>query len=479
MTPSMITVAHGDGIGPEIMRATLGILTAARAPIAWDEIEIGEAVYRKGVASGIPADAWSVLRANRCLLKAPITTPQGKGFKSVNVTLRKSLNLFANVRPCKSYSPCVASHHPAMNLVLIRENEEDLYAGVEYRQSPEVVQALKLVTWPGSERIVRYAFEYARAHGRKKITCMTKDNILKLSDGLFHRVFDEVAAGYPGVQAEHQIVDIGAARLAARPEALDVVVTLNLYGDILSDIASEVAGSVGLGGSANIGSSSAMFEAVHGSAPDIAGQDRANPSGLLSAAVQMLVHLGHGETAERVQNAWLCTLEDGVHTADIYRDGLSRERAGTRGFADAVIARLGRTPRRLDPVAYRAEAFAIPAGSPAPVSKSLVGVDLFLEWTESGRNPSVLGRRLAGLVSAPWRLSLITNRGVKVYPDGLPETYCADQWRCRFLADPSPVAHPDVIRLQQRLVDAGLDLIKTENLYTFDGVPGFSPGQGE
>ncbi len=479
MRPSRITVAYGDGIGPEIMRATLDILTAAGAPVAWDVIEIGETVYRKGVASGIPTDAWSVLRANRCFLKAPVTTPQGKGFKSVNVTIRTSLNLFANVRPCKSYSPYVASHHPAMNLVIIRENEEDLYAGIEYRQTPEVVQALKLVTWPGCERIVRYAFEYAGVHGRKKVTCMTKDNILKLTDGLFHRVFDHVAAEYPGVQTEHQIVDIGAARLAVRPEALDVIVTLNLYGDILSDIASEVAGSVGLGGSANIGASAAMFEAVHGSAPDIAGRDCANPSGLLAAAVQMLVHLGHGQPAARIQNAWLCTLEDGFHTADIFRQGVSRQRVGTRGFADAVIARLGRTPNRLEPVTYRAEAIAIAATCPAAVSKTLVGVDLFLEWTDSGRDPSVLGLRLAELVSAPWRLVMITNRGVNVYPGGLPETYCTDHWRCRFLAEPAPVTHPDVIRLQQRLVDAGLDLIKTENLFTFDGVPGYSLGQGD
>jgi isocitrate dehydrogenase len=239
-----------------------------------------------------------------------------------------------------------------------------------------------------------------------------------------------------------------------------------------------VAGSVGLGGSANIGERAAMFEAVHGSAPDIAGRDLANPSGLLSAAVQMLVHLGHGGTAEIIQNAWLCSLEDGVHTADIFTEGLSRERVGTRGFAEAVIARLGRTPSRLQPARFQTEAIRVAASRPPAEFKSLAGVDLFLEWTESRRSPAVLGRRIEGLTAAPWRLAMITNRGVRVYPEGLAETFCSDHWRCRFLAD-ATISPADVIRLQSRLLEGGMEIIKTENLYLFDGVPGYSPGQGE
>ncbi len=287
-----ITIARGDGIGPEIMEATLRILDAAGAKLNYQEIEIGEKVYLSGESSGIAQTGWDSLRATKVFLKAPITTPQGGGFKSLNVTIRKGLGLYANVRPCKAYAPFVKTHHPKMDLVIVRENEEDLYAGIEHRQSDEVYQCLKLVSRPGCEKIVRYAFEYARANGRRKVTCLTKDNIMKLTDGLFRKVFHEIGAEYPEIAQDHMIIDIGAARVATRPEAFDVIVTPNLYGDIVSDIAAEVAGSVGLAGSANIGSHGAMFEAIHGSAPDIAGKDVANPSGLLQSAVMMLVHVG-------------------------------------------------------------------------------------------------------------------------------------------------------------------------------------------
>jgi isocitrate dehydrogenase len=393
MERTKITVASGDGIGPEITQSVLDILNAAGAPMEYDFIEVGEAVYKNGVSSGVPQEAWDKIRSTGILLKGPITTPQGKGFKSVNVTIRKTLNLFANIRPCKSYSPFVASAHPGINLIIIRENEEDLYAGIEHRQTPEVTQVLKIITRPGCENIVRYAFEYARAYGRKKITCMTKDNIMKLTDGLFHQVFDEVAAEYPDIHSEHMIIDIGAARLAAQPEMFDVIVTLNLYGDILSDIAAQLTGSIGLASSANIGQHAAMFEAVHGSAPDIAGKDVANPSGMLVAATQMLVHRGQGAIAEKIKNAWLCTLEDGIHTADVYREGLSNEKVGTRHFTEAVIERLGKEPQELRAVHYHSEAIRV-VRKPEPVTKKqLVGVDVFLHWDESARNPDVLRDR--------------------------------------------------------------------------------------
>ncbi|OQA47125.1 MAG: Isocitrate dehydrogenase (NADP) [Chloroflexi bacterium ADurb.Bin325] len=366
-----------------------------------------------------------------------------------------------------------------MNIVIIRENEEDLYAGIEHRQTDEVVQVLKIVSRPGSEAIIRYAFEYARAYGRRKVTCMTKDNIMKLGDGLFHRVFDEVAAEYPDIQHEHQIIDIGAARLAAQPEMLDVVVTLNLYGDILSDIAAQVAGSIGLAGSANIGYAAAMFEAVHGSAPDIAGMDIANPSGLLQAATQMLVHIGQPAVAERITNAWLCTLEDGIHTGDTYRMGLSQERVGTRAFTDAIIARLGRQPSQGEPALYRGQGVRFKLTQHARAVKKLVGVDVFLHWDEPGRDAEALARQLAAAYPGPLRLSMITNRGVKVYPEGLPETFHSDHWRCRFIGSSDALPYAEVLALLTRLTEAGLDVIKTENLYTFDGEPGYSLGQGE
>jgi isocitrate dehydrogenase len=473
-----ITVARGDGIGPEIMDATLRILDAAGAKLAPEVIDVGEQVYLQGNTSGIAPEAWESIRRTGVLLKGPITTPLGGGYKSLNVTIRKTLNLFANVRPSKSYAPFVASSHPGMNLVIIRENEEDLYAGIEHQQTPEVTQVLKLVTRPGSERIIRYAFEYARAYGRRKVTCMTKNNIMKVTDGLFQRVFEEVAAEYPEIESDHQIIDIGAARLAADPEQFDVIVTLNLYGDILSDIASQIAGSVGLAGSANIGEGVAMFEAVHGSAPDIAGKDVANPSGLIYAATQMLVHLGQSEIAEKVKNAWLATLESGIHTADLYREGLSSERVGTQAFTDAVIERLGSTPRQLTPVHYRPGGIRVQAAPTPPVDKQLVGIDVFLDWSVADRDPDVLGGGLQGATPEGWKLKMITNRGVKVFPDGLPETFCTDHWRCRFVTD-GPTQYSAALELLGAVTDAGYDVIKTENLYTFDGERGYSLGQGE
>jgi isocitrate dehydrogenase len=474
-----ITVAYGDGIGPEITRATMRIIEAAGTPLEYDVIEVGESVYKKGILSGMPNEAWDIVRKNKVLLKGPITTPQGGGFKSVNVTIRKSLGLFANVRQCKAYTPYVAATHPGINMVIIRENEEDLYAGIEHQQTQEVTQVLKLVTRPGSESIIRYAFEYARAYGRHKVTCMTKDNIMKLTDGLFHKIFDEVAVEYPDITSNHQIIDIGAARVAAMPETLDVVVTLNLYGDILSDIAAQVAGSVGLAGSANVGREAAMFEAIHGSAPDIAGRDIANPSGILVAATQMLVHIGLPEYAEKIKNAWLCTLEDGIHTVDIYREGLSQQEVGTAAFTDAVIERLGRKPRQLDPVEYRGGGIHFELKEPVVRKKELTGVDVFIHWADGERDPEIIGAALEKISAGGLKLKMITNRGVKVYPGGFPETFKTDHWRCRFVSESASVTFDDVLSLLQKVHQAGFEVIKTEHLYTFDGERGYSMGQGE
>jgi isocitrate dehydrogenase len=489
-TPSaaapVVTVARGDGIGPEIMEATLAILDAAGARLTYDEIEVGEKVFQRGFTSGIEPASWEKLRHNKLFLKAPITTPQGGGYKSLNVTIRKTLGLFANVRPCVSYDPVVNTRYPGTDIAIIRENEEDTYAGIEHRQTQEVVQTLKLITRPGSERIIRYAFEYARMHARKKVSCMSKDNIMKLTDGLFHRMFDEIGAQYPDIERDHWIVDIGMARMANHPTQFDVIVTENLYGDILSDIAAELTGSVGLGGSANIGNGFAMFEAIHGSAPTIAGQGIANPSGLLLAAVMMLVHVGQRDVATRIHNGWLRTLEEGIHTGDIFTDGESRQRVGTREFATAVIKRLGMAPSRLAAVDYTRATGEVSATIPIldrPYeAKQLVGVDLFLDWDEAGRDATVLGHKLEALDQAGLKLKMITNRGVKVYPDGFPETFHTDHWRCRFVSAKQvygPVSHGQIIGILRACNEAGLDVIKTENLYTFDGQIGFSLGQGE
>ncbi|MFN9488246.1 MAG: NADP-dependent isocitrate dehydrogenase [Betaproteobacteria bacterium] len=479
LTRTAVAVAEGDGIGPEILAATMAVLDVAGARIDWQPIEVGEKVYKSGISAGIAPQAWEVLRRTGLLLKAPITTPQGGGYKSLNVTIRKSLGLYANVRPCVTYHPFVDTRHPGMDVVIVRENEEDLYAGIEHRQTDEVYQCLKLISRPGCERIVRYAFEYARANGRRKVTCFTKDNIMKMTDGLFHKVFDEIGEQYPELEKEHRIVDIGAALLADDPGRFDVVVMPNLYGDILSDVAAQIAGSIGLAGSSNIGDHVAMFEAVHGSAPDIAGKDVANPSGLIQAAAMLLAHIGQGDIATRVQNAWLRTIEDGVHTADVAGPH-TREKVGTRAFAQAVIARLGQAPVQLKPVQFAAaQAKPAPAPARAPARKALVGVDVFLHWREG--DAETLGAALNTAATGKLGLKMITNRGVKVWPGGLPETLCTDHWRCRFMpaAADATVTHADVVALLGTLAAAGFDFIKTEHLYTFDGVPGYSLGQGQ
>jgi isocitrate dehydrogenase len=479
-----ITVAHGDGIGPEIMSATLHILKESGAQLEIETIDIGEKVYLAGNSSGIETRSWDSLRRTKVFLKAPITTPQGGGYKSLNVTVRKTLGLYANVRPCVSYHPFVETKHPNMDVVIVRENEEDLYAGIEHRQTEQVVQCLKLISRPGSEKIVRYAFEYARRNNRKKVTCFTKDNIMKLTDGLFHCVFDEIASEYKDIENEHWIVDIGAAKLADTPEVFDVIVMPNLYGDILSDVAAQIAGSVGLAGSANIGEQVAMFEAIHGSAPRRAGQNLANPSGLLLGSVMMLVHIGETATAERVHNAWLRTLEDGIHTYDIYDESVSKEKVGTKEFAAAVVERLGQEPQILKAVRYKPAGPASaestkPSAKTARSKKELVGVDVFLDWTKG--SPNDLGDFLSKLNGDGLNLSMMSNRGVRVWPGGHAETFCSDHWRCRFLtASPGATAsHQQIVSLLDRVAASGLDFIKIENLYNFDGQRGYSLDQGE
>ncbi|TGV03136.1 NADP-dependent isocitrate dehydrogenase [Flavivirga rizhaonensis] len=484
-----VAVAQGDGIGPEIMSAALNILKSAGANIEPEFIELGEQVYLLGNTSGINNESWDIINRNKLILKAPITTPQGKGYKSLNVTLRKSLGLYANVRPVSAFHPFVKTNFPNMDVVIIRENEEDLYAGIEHQQTQDVVQCLKLITRPGCERIIRYAFEYAKAYGRKKVTCMVKDNIMKRTDGLFHEVFNDISLEYPNIKSDSQIIDIGSAKLAANPENYDVIVTSNLYGDIISDIAAEIAGSVGMAGSANIGANVAMFEAIHGSAPDIAGKNIANPSGLINAAVLMLAHLGQLEIADKIKNALLATIEDGYHTPDIYQEGTSKKKVSTQEFAKEVISRLGNTPKSLT-ISKLTKGSGIMKTfeyKRKESEKVLVGTDVFIDW--KGSDPKEIGDALSKINSYNLKLKMITNRGVKVYPNGLKETYCTDHWRCRFVGidaeiqktipEYKTIDYEQIIALLSKLHDKGFDVIKTENLYEFDGERGFSLGQGE
>lgn len=470
-----ITVANGDGIGPEIMAAVLQILEASGAGLEIHPVEIGEKVYLRGQLNGIEPSTWETIRKNKVFLKAPITTPQGGGFKSLNVTIRTTLGLYANIRPCVAYYPFVKTKHPGMDVVIVRENEEDLYTGIEYHQTPDEYHALKIITRPGCEKIIRYAFEYAMANKRKKVTCFTKDNILKLTDGLFHKIFEEIGSEYPEIEKEHWIVDIGAAKLADTPTAFDVVVMPNLYGDILSDVAAQIAGSVGLAGSANIGTFGAMFEAIHGSAPRRAGQNVANPSGLLLAAIQMLVHIQQPDPANLIHNAWLKTLEEGIHTYDIYDEKTSKQKVGTKEFAHAVIANLGENPETLPSIHYsdsKQVSHKKESLNKVHVKKELIGVDVFIQ---SEKNVDAFLKEIKEISHPVLSLKIISNRGVKVWPETYPETLCIDNWRCRFQSDNNTgVTHSQIIELLSKIASKGWDVTQTQNLYIFDDQPGFS-----
>lgn len=467
-SPQAVCVARGDGIGPEIVDATLQVLEESGARLDVQMVEMRADAGPPDAEPGIPEPTWGAVRRTGVLLKGPLASSSGAAQASSNVALRKALGLFANVRPVRSYAPYVATNHPSMDLVVIRENEEDLHAGVEHRQTDDVAHCLKLTSRPGCERLLRYAFEYTRSRQRGKLTCMVKDDVMRLTDGLFREVFDEVAAEYPDVRTEHLLANVGIARVAAQPERFDVIVAPNLYGDILSGVAAEVSGSVGMAGAANIGSQCAVFEAVHGSAPDIAGLDVANPSGLMLAAVKMLAHVGQGDAAERMHNAWLRTIEDGVHTIDVYRDGRSSRLVGTTAFAAAVVHRLGERPARLRGAAYPRVPTRVPVLEPRPPArKRTVGVDVLLQWRGE---VDELALRLGEAATGSFALTGISNRGVTVWPMGFPETLCADHWRARFtLPAGEEIGRGDVIALLASLDRHGVEFVQVETLCEFDG----------
>lgn len=328
-----ITLIPGDGIGPEIVSAAVSVIEASGVEIEWETHLLGAVAFEK-FGTTIPNDTIESIKRNRVALKGPQMTPIGKGFTSVNVGLRKALDLYANVRPVKAL-PNVPCRYPELDLVVMRENTEDLYAGLEHVVVPGVVESLKIITEKASTRIARYSFEYARANGRKKVTAVHKANIMKLSDGLFLDCFYSVARDYPEIEADDKIIDNCCMQLVMRPEQFDVLVLENLYGDIVSDLCAGLIGGLGLAPGANIGELGAVFEAVHGSAPDIAGQGIANPTAILLSALMMLRHIGENEAADRIENAMMAVFAEGKH--------LTRDIGGTAKtseFAAAIIAKL-------------------------------------------------------------------------------------------------------------------------------------------
>ncbi len=474
-----ITLIPGDGIGPEVVAAARRVVEAVGAPIEWEEHEAGATVFEKGIASGVPQDTMDSISRTRVVLKGPLATPVGSGEKSANVTLRKLFETYANVRPVREM-PGVRTPYSGrgVDLVVVRENVEDLYAGIEYMQTPGVAQTLKLISVKGSEKIVRFAFEYARSEGRTKVACATKANIMKLSEGTVKRAFEKVAPDYPDIEPWHVIVDNAAHQLVKRPEQFEVLVTTNMNGDILSDLTSALIGGLGFAPSANIGSEVAIFEAVHGSAPKYAGEDVINPTAVILSSVLMLRYLGLAEQAAAIEHAVFVTLESGVLTGDVV--GYDRG-ASTSAYTDAIIANLGQRTERWTVRDVKPLQLPVLDAAPdyvRPSSRAVVGLDVFVE---SPLSASELGASLMELThDTKLSLKMISSRGTKVFPPTGAMTETGDHFRCRFIIKESPGDLPDddVHELLLR-ISTRHRWMHIEKLQEFDGELGFTRDQGE
>ncbi len=488
--PHRITVIPGDGVGPEVVRSAQRIIAAAGVDVAWEEAAAGAEVFRRGDTSGVPRETRDSIERTRVVLKGPLETPVGFGEKSANVTLRKLFETYANVRPAREL-PGVPTRYAGegVDMIIVRENIEDLYAGIEHMQTPDVAQCLKVISRKGSEKIIRYAFELARREGRRKVSCATKANIMKLTEGLFKRVFEELSAEYPEIAAEHLIIDNVAHQLAKNPAQFDVIVTTNLNGDIISDLASGLVGGLGFAPSGNYGDDVAIFEAVHGSAPKYAGKDVINPTALILSSLMMLRHIGESDAADRVEDAVLVTLEEGrAITQDLARQtgGDVEQAASTTRFTDAIIASIGKRPTTVPPRAGSER----PSGTAAPrrhwtygsavsaaVPRTTVGVDLFLESWEAA---DAAGPVLEGLAGEGLRLQMISSRGTMVYPSTGLRPDEVGLLRARFVAsqDGAAVSDAQILALQGRVAER-FAWTHVEKLHVFSGEPGYTKAQGQ
>jgi isocitrate dehydrogenase len=474
-----VTLIPGDGIGPECVTAARRIVEATGAPIEWEKAEAGADVFRRGLPSGVPAETIDSIGRNRVALKGPLETPVGFGEKSANVTLRKLFETYANVRPVREL-PGVTTPYSGrgIDLVVVRENVEDLYAGIEYMQTPGVAQALKLISVKGSEKIARFAFEYARSEGRTSVHCATKANIMKFAEGTMKRAFETAAPDYPDIEASHIIIDNCAHQLVKRPEQFEVIVTTNMNGDILSDESSALVGGLGYAPSANIGNEVAIFEAVHGSAPKYAGKDVINPTAVILSSVLMLRYLGLFEQAATIEHAVFVTLESGTLTGDVV--GYDRG-SPTSAYTEAIIGNLGKrtenwTVRDVKPL--KLPKLSGNADYIRPSSRAVVGLDVFVE---SPLTATELGASLMD-ISRDTRLSLklISSRGTKVFPPTGAMTETGDHFRCRFIIrqDPGDLPDDDVHELLQR-ISQHHRWMHIEKLQEFDGELAFTLDQGE
>jgi isocitrate dehydrogenase len=471
-----ITVLPGDGIGPEVVEAAIRIIEATKVPVEFERREAGAAVFKKGIETGIPPETIASIESTRVVLKGPLETPIGFGNRSANVTLRTLFETYGNIRPVREL-PGVQTPFSGrkLDIVLVRENIEDLYAGIEYMQTPGVAESLKLISREGCEKIVKLAFAFAQAEGRKAVHCATKSNIMKLSEGLLQHTFEEFAPQFPEIEAKHILIDNCAHQLAMRPEQFDVIVTTNMNGDILSDLTSGLTGGLGFAPSANIGNDVAIFEAVHGSAPDIAGKNKANPTALVLSAAMMLRHIGEGKAANDIEQAVLVTLESGVRTGDMMG---TAPPTSTTDFSAAVIRNLGKRSAVSPPRDYKKVSMPV---SPPGVSvvgtseRRVVGVDVFVE---TALEPARLASELTEVATASGvRLQMITNRGAMVFPSTERGVSLVDHFRCRFIRhDDGDLSDAAILTLLER-IGASHRWMHVEKLQEFDGEAAFSKSQ--
>ena len=466
----------GDGIGPEVVEAALRIVQATRVSIEFERREAGAAAFKKGIETGIPKETIESIERTRVVLKGPLETPIGFGNRSANVTLRTLFETFGNIRPVREL-PGVQTPFTGrkLDIVLVRENIEDLYAGIEYMQTPGVAESLKLISREGCEKIVKLAFAFAQAEGRKRVHCATKANIMKLSEGLLQHTFEEFAPQFPEIESKHILIDNCAHQLAMRPEQFDVIVTTNRHGDILSDLTSGLTGGLGFAPSANFGNDVAIFEAVHGSAPDIAGKNKANPTALVLSAAMMLRHIGEGKAANEVEQAVLVTLESGLRTGDMMG---TAPPTSTTQFTEAVISNLGKRSTVSPPREYKK--VRMPTSAPgvsavATGKRRVIGVDIFVE---TQHQPAELAKALEQVAGASGvRLQMITNRGAMVFPSNDRTISLVDHFRCRFIRpDAGDLGDAEIIGLLQK-VGAKYRWMHVEKLQEFDGRPAFSKSQ--
>lgn len=476
----LCTLIPGDGIGPEVVNATRKIIEATGAKITWDEQQAGASIFKKGIPSGVPKETIESVKKTHLVLKGPLETPVGFGEKSANVTLRKLFETYGNIRPAREL-PGVKTPYSGrkIDLVVVRENVEDLYAGIEYMQTPGVAECLKLISRKGCEKIVRLGFELARAENRKFVTCATKANIMKLTEGLLKSTFEEIAPEYPDIESWHIIIDNCAHQLVKRPEQFGVIIATNMNGDIISDESSALVGGLGFAPSANLGNDVAIFEAVHGSAPKYAGKNVINPTALLLSGVMMLRFINMFDEAATIEKALLYTLEEGK---TLPRDVVGDEKAAsTTEFTDAIINNFGKEPKEFQVRDYK------PIKMPQvdsrsdfvrPKSRKVVGADVYVETAVSVDD---LGKGIENVLEGtPMRLKMIDSRGTKVYPATGAITDTVDAYKVRMVMreDGKEMGDDVFIPVLQKIAGE-YRWAHVEKLQVFDGAEGFTKAQGE